>query len=196
MGRSLDTQISQLPKVFGIGLSKTGTTSLAAALQQLGYRTIHYPHDPVTAQQLMLGDFRLRILEEHDAALDTPIVPFYRDLDCEYPGSKFLLTVRRKDDWLRSIEQWWDQQTIWWDREVDRCYFRAAVYGCINFHRERFSHVYDTHLENVQRYFQNRPRDLLVFDICGGEGWGKLCKFLAKPIPADLFPQENRAKAV
>ena len=30
-------------KIFGIGLSKTGTTSLASALEQLGYRTRDYP---------------------------------------------------------------------------------------------------------------------------------------------------------
>lgn len=180
-------------KLFGIGLSKTGTTSLATALRLLGYRTIHYPQDPVTARQLMTGDFRLRILEDHDAALDTPIVPFYRDLDRAYPGSKFILTIRRKEDWLRSVESWWQQQPIWWDEETARCYFRAAVYGCIHFHRERFSDVYDTHLENVQQYFRNRSHDLLILDICGGQGWDELCSFLDRPVPEALFPHQNKA---
>lgn len=36
-------------KVFGIGLSRTGTTSLGTALNQLGIKTIHYPHDETLA---------------------------------------------------------------------------------------------------------------------------------------------------
>ena len=31
----------KMHKVFGVGLSKTGTTSLGVALESLGYRNIH-----------------------------------------------------------------------------------------------------------------------------------------------------------
>jgi hypothetical protein len=34
-------------KIFGLGLSKTGTSSLADALNELGFPTIHYPFDIV-----------------------------------------------------------------------------------------------------------------------------------------------------
>ena len=30
-------------KIFGIGLSKTGTSSLSEALEILGYSTVHFP---------------------------------------------------------------------------------------------------------------------------------------------------------
>ena len=53
-------------KVFGIGLSKTGTTSLTSALGGLGYRAIHYPPLP---------DLR-RTLADYDAAADTSDADF------------------------------------------------------------------------------------------------------------------------
>ena len=40
LGNSLHADASQ-PKVFGIGLSKTGTTSLGLALEALGFNNIH-----------------------------------------------------------------------------------------------------------------------------------------------------------
>lgn len=58
-------------KGFGIGLSKTGTISLFAALALLGYRAA-----------------------EHDVATDLPLAAFYPQLDERYPGSKFILTLR------------------------------------------------------------------------------------------------------
>jgi hypothetical protein len=39
-------------KVFGIGLSRTGTVSLATALTALGIEARHYPHDPITQEEL------------------------------------------------------------------------------------------------------------------------------------------------
>ena len=44
--------------------------------------------------------------------------------------------------------------------------------------------------ENVLFYFSKREKDLLVLDICGGEGWEKLCKFLHVPVPNKKFPKK------
>ena len=35
-------------------------------------------------------------------------------------------------------------------------------------------------------------QDLLVMDICAGEGWDKLCSFLGAPIPSTPFPNTNK----
>lgn len=81
------------PKIFGIGLSKTGTTSLAHALEILGYRTKDYPG----LSRYRAGDLSsvdLAVVDAYDALTDTPIPSFYRELDQRYPGAKFILTVR------------------------------------------------------------------------------------------------------
>ena len=41
-------------KVFGLGLSRTGTTSLGRALNILGIKTIHYPCDKKTYEPAKL----------------------------------------------------------------------------------------------------------------------------------------------
>jgi hypothetical protein len=44
-------------------------------------------------------------------------------------------------------------------------------------------------LRDVQEYFKDRPADLLVMNICAGEGWEKLCPFLNRDaIPSRDFP--------
>ncbi len=68
---------------------------------------------------------------------------------------------------------------------------RAAVYGCYSFVPERFSWVYDQHVRNVMEYFKDRPDDLLVLDICNGEGFEKLAEFLGRPEPNEPFPHKG-----
>jgi Sulfotransferase domain len=166
-------------KVFGIGLSKTGTTSLNQALVQLGLNSKHYPQ----RSELFAGDFRC--LEKYDAATDIPVAPYFAQLDEAFPGAKFILTVRKLDDWLRSMERWLVPGRRASDFMIQ---MRLAVYGVTTFHRGRLKYVYERHVREVEEYFKQRPRDLLVLDVCAGEGWEKLCAFLNKPVPPGPFP--------
>ncbi len=186
-------------KVFGIGLSKTGTTSLAKALNILGIRSIHFPHDARTFAELQRGDYQLSVLGEYQGVTDTPVAPFFAQLDQAWPGSKFILTVRDKASWLRSADAHWrsmcDGRAA---READFLAFvdfiNTCVYGCIDFSAGRFSYAYDVHVRQALEYFAHRPDDFLVLDICGGAaGWAELCGFLGVPIPQNIpFPHEYR----
>lgn len=72
-------------KVFGIGLSRTGTTSLDAALELLGYRVRHFP-----SLSLLLGRLGIknRELRQYDALTDRPVTHFYKPPDARFPGTK------------------------------------------------------------------------------------------------------------
>jgi hypothetical protein len=187
--------VSTFNKVFGIGLSKTGTTSLGLALKRLGIKTIDYPHDPTTLRELEQGNFRLSVLEQYQAVTDTPVAIYYAQLDKLFPGSRFILTVREKDSWLRSVEEHWKFSEEWAQRHLPfrrfTYFIHAAVYGTYAFERERFSFVYDQHVHNVIEYFRDRPEDLLVLDVCRGDGYGKLCRFLGFPVVDEPFPRAN-----
>src|SRR5262249_30765050 len=124
-------------------------------------------------------------------------------LDRVYPGSKFILTVREKESWLRSCKDELEHadwvarkaflpEQFWKFKE----FILAAVYGVHHFQRDRFSYVYDTHVRNVTDYFKGRENDFLVLDLCAGEGWEKLCPFLGSPIPSAAFPHSNTAAAM
>lgn len=179
-------------KVLGIGLSKTGTTSLTAALDLLGIRTMHNPHDGRTQRELQSGYPRLSILDEYQAATDIPVAPYYPQLDTIYPASKFVLTVRNVDSWIESARNHWRLIPSW---EADPFYgfLHAAVYGCLQFDEARFRYAYELHRRNVTDYFADRLDDLLVMDIISGDGWESLCPFLGREIPEAPFPHKNTA---
>jgi hypothetical protein len=192
-------QKADKPKVFGLGLSRTGTRSLTSALQMLGFDTSHYPIDEDTYIELANAQYDLTLLRFYDGLTDITTVPFYAQFDKQYPGSKFILTVRDKEAWLGSCARHWYNRPAFKevedpDEEVHlrmRQFLRASVYGCYNFDPDRFSYVYDRHVEAVMDYFRDRPQDLLVLDVCSGEGFERLAPFLDRPVPAEPFPHKG-----
>ncbi len=187
------------PKVFGLGLSRTGTRSLTAALQVLGFDCVHYPIDEDTYTEISNAQYDLTILKYHDGLTDITTIPCFHQLDRQYPGSKFILTVRDKEGWLGSCARHYFNRPAFKatsdpDEEVHmlvRRFLRAAVYGCYNFDKQRFSDVYDDHVRRVMDYFKDRPEDLLIIDICSGEGFEKLAPFLERPVPSEVFPHKG-----
>ena len=90
-------------KIFGIGFHKTGTSSLARALDMVGYNvTASYGLTDKNIATTVLPKAR-EIVPQFDAFQDNPWPLIYKELDAEYPGSKFILTVRPTEEWLNSI---------------------------------------------------------------------------------------------
>lgn len=168
-------------RIFGIGLSRTGTTSLTDALQLLGFSAIHYPTS-------------LEEIGQYDAATDLLVAATFELLDDKFPGSKFVYTVREHQEWLASCQQHWARQgntsNIDWD-------LRRQLYRTTDFDPDLFAQAYERHEKRVFSYFADRPHDLLVFDICGKHaGWERLCTFLGVPVPHVPFPHTNRSDSL
>jgi hypothetical protein len=174
-------------KIFGIGLSKTATTSLYWALSELGYKTGHFDDSArLTLHQWFLGDFTsIDYLEAFDAMADLPMGTYFKELDTLYPGSKFILTLRPIDSWLNSTKLLFQQRS---DLSQFRIFVRLTTYGIIFFNEKRFKNIYYQHCENVISHFKNRPDDLLIMNMFNGDGWKELCAFLNKEIPDTEFP--------
>jgi len=93
---------SESPKVFVIGMQKTGTTSMGEALARLGYRNgggfrINHPRgvqidEPITREKVWAIAKERAALA--DAFEDNPWPMFFREVDAAFPGSKFILTER------------------------------------------------------------------------------------------------------
>jgi hypothetical protein len=183
-------------KIFGIGLSRTGTTSLSAALSQLGYRSAHFAElrrELADRPGWFAGDFATDYLVGYDAAADLPVATFFPQLDERYPESRFILTVRAVESWLDSVRRHWQTRPFRDDAKGRfRNMVRLAMYGIHGFSESRMRTVYEFHLRTVHWFFRNRPADLLVIDICAGEGWEKLCPFLGKSQPKCSFPWANK----
>ncbi|MCB1381796.1 MAG: hypothetical protein KDJ73_02465 [Notoacmeibacter sp.] len=174
-------------KIFGIGLSKTGTTSLYAALEMMGYRAGTFRHmRKAGLGDWMAGDFTRDYLGGFDAVTDLPIGTWFRELDALYPGSKFILTRRESEAWLKSVERQFRSNpdpAPGFIRDV-----RLAQYGVTTFNEARFRRILGEHEQAVRSYFADRPDDLLVMDVFSGDGWEKLSAFLGKPTPDAPFP--------
>ncbi len=187
-----------MSKIFGIGLSRTGTKGLSVALTNLGIKTIHYPEAQDTLKLLSNGMFRLPVLEDYEAMTDVQSVPFFPQLDEEYPNSKFILTVRDIDSWLESTKRHFrgverEDRVAVSIRYSEAHWMRSAVYGTLKWDRSVFRQRYYTHHAAVMDYFKGRD-DLLVMDICAGDGWEKLCPFLGVPNPKHRFPDNITAE--
>jgi hypothetical protein len=186
-------------RIFGIGMHKTGTTSLHSALKLLGYDSAHWPSahwaKAVWMEMVTLG--HSVTLERHYAATDLPIPLLYLSLDAAYPGSKFILTTRDETKWLDSVRRHWGHETNPWRQAWDTDPFTHRVhrelYGRKSFDAEVFLARYRRHNAEVLQYFSGRPCDLLVLPLENDERWlwGQLCEFLNQPVPAVPFPHRN-----
>lgn len=180
-------------KVFGIGLRKTGTRSLAAATRELGYRTMHKGGGSTSRlvdRAVDEGRPLLTHLGAHfDVYLDVEsLVRNFRLLDQQYPGSKFILTTRDIESWLASMER-----HVLGNRERAA---RGEYDGTfLEVEPERWREDFVDHHAAVRDHFAGRPDDLLELDVAAGHGWERLAPFLGCKIPSRPFPWENRQGA-
>lgn len=177
-------------KVFIIGLSKTGTTSLNKALEILGYKTRHYDFMPF--EKIITQDFNQEDLS-HDAISDITVVSCYKKLDKVFPNSKFILTTRDTKSWLASCKRNFPESIMnKYSGEPQEEIFKK-VYGCVFYNEYKFTDTLHKHIYGVMDYFKSRPNDLLIMNIFEGDGWEKLCGFLGKEIPDAEFPHISQS---
>jgi len=173
-------------KIFGIGLHRTGTSSLAAALHILGYRTLQTPVN-------VFKTIDHPCLEENDAFTDLPIPLLYKELDQKFPGSKFICTIRDVDKWLASVKWLFSTGRIQfnWRKTPVVDEIHEALYGVSLYDADVFRATYFAYYHDVRLYFEDRSQDLLMMNFSQGEGWDELCLFLNKEIPIIEFPRRN-----
>lgn len=172
-------------KVFGLGFHKTGTSTLAAALNKLGYTVCGQQNEK--AEAFIKGDFAVfvEIAKQFDAFEDDPWHLLYKEMDEVFPNSKFILTDRDVDKWYQSCLNHFYEDTT---QIRDYIYGNGAPKG----NEEKFKSVYLAHQKAVKSYFKNRPDDFLVVNFTEGEGWSSLCTFLGEPTPKEPFPHANK----
>lgn len=177
-------------KVFGIGMFKTGTTTLGNALQSLGYHCFNgpwknvdeFPYDPWNeTPEIYVANKKKLIakVEQYDAFQDYPFMFAYKELDQWFPGSKFILTTRDPQSLAKSDIEMWKRQNLARGDEVPSA--------------SKFIQRYENHYSQVRQYFESRTDDLLTVSWFDGDEWTQLCQFLDCPIPSIPFPHANAA---
>lgn len=169
-------------KIFVVGLTGTAKHSVNAALKLMGYSYKHYPEPARVIEDA----------ERFDVLSDTPVIQFIEILDRLYPTAKFILTTREPGAWLISCKHHWKARHRMSKRQI---WNRRSVYGMRTFNKALFAGIYKRHVARVRAYFKDRPSKLLVLNVCGGQGYEKLCPFLGVPMVKGPFPYGSRSKS-
>ena len=175
--------IKSSQKIFSLGLTKTGTTSLHHALTTLKIKSTHsMDHARAIDKSIREGKLGLSTIPNIQAVTGGTVWHQHLQiLDQQYPGSKFILPVRNINDWLISIKR----HTI--------KHNQSAKIARL-FDPDQLRQQYHDHVSKVKKYFEQRPQDLLILNVTGGEGYEKLCPFLGIPIRRGKFPHKNSLK--
>jgi hypothetical protein len=183
------TVIPRSPKIFGIGLNKTGTTTLGQCGRILGLRCTSFDRDLLDdwTERRDLERITARV-EQFDLFEDWPRPLVYPQLDALFPGSKFVLTVRRSPEaWLDSLKR----HSL---RTHPSRHCRKLAYGYDYPHGREQEHLdfYAAHNAAAREYFADRPGDFAELCWERGDGFRELCALLGVSVPSQPFPHANK----
>ena len=100
-------------KVIGAGFPRTGTSSMKAALERLGFGPCYHMFEilskpeqadrwaPVASGESLDWD---RVFDGYQSAQDWPASGFWREQAAAYPDAKVILTVRDPKRWYASMQ--------------------------------------------------------------------------------------------
>ena len=175
-------------KIIGIGLPRTATTSLHTAFEQLGYQSKHSNHQ---LHPDVISDMTHPSYHRYECFCDTPYYYLYEQMDEAFPESKFILTYRPLNKWLKSFENLYNIDGSKWIENTNTHHER--FFGQRKFDVSKWSDVYYQHHSNIFAYFKDRA-DLMKIDITSNtsdENWDSICDFLGKKKPSNDFPSIN-----
>jgi Sulfotransferase domain len=203
--------------VIGAGFGRTGTLSLKAALEQLGYGPCLHMFDVVgnpgwiAAWQAVLDGCETNwgeLLGGFRSAVDWPATAYYAELAAAFPAAKVVLTVRPAEAWYESVRNTLyaafqaqaagelktgelPQASPEFMRLIRELLWERTFGGRFG-DRDHAIGVYQAHIARVRKTVP--AERLLVFHI--SEGWQPLARFLGAPVPRAPFPRLNDSATV
>jgi hypothetical protein len=199
-------------KVIGAGFGRTGTMSLKAALERLGFGPCFHMIDlirdptPLPYWQAAADGEKVdwtEALDGWESTIDWPGCTFWEEMAEIWPDAPVLLSVRDPEAWYRStLNSIHEAKEMALRGELQGNTEEApdpAVMQMINgliwngtfkgrFTDKEFAlEVFRRHNEDVK---SKVPADrLLVYEI--KQGWGPLCDFLGVEVPDEPMPHLN-----
>ncbi|MFD0683209.1 sulfotransferase family protein [Actinomadura fibrosa] len=197
-------------KLINAGLGRTGTTSLKAALDRLGYGPCYHMFDVVGDEARLAQWERIvcdgeppdwdAVFAGYTSAVDGPSAIYYREMAEAFPEAKIVLTVRDAERWYRSTYDTLYQFVLANEKgapppgsmpariyRVTSTMVWDGLFGGRFSDKEHAIEVFDRHNREVVDHFG--PERVLVYDVA--QGWGPLCGFLGVEAPPEDFPRLN-----
>ena len=209
-------------KVIGAGFGRTGTWSLKAALETLGFGPCYHMTEVFAHPEH--ADFWTSawrnepvdwegVLGSYESTVDWPACTFYEELLERHPDAKVLLSVRDPDPWYEStrstiyeLSMLIEESTMsrWISGLISLLIFGGFAGGRSGMANEIiWKGTFDDRFEDKEyaiEVFERHneevkrrvPPDRLLVYEVK-EGWGPLCEFLGVPEPDEPFPRLNDA---
>ncbi len=193
--------------ILCIGLPKSGTSSMYAALNRLGYKSIHYING--TGEHLDLDkkivDYIRSVhpqpyesfdrfydmnydksiidlaLKNHNALTDIPWSYMFKFIHKNYNNFKYILNYRNEKDYLDTFDRFRKY------RKKNNIPY-GIQYTDKEFH-EKNKKDYRNHNNIINNFFKNE--NILRFEI-GKDGYKELCNFLNLDIIDEPFPHRYK----
>ena len=188
---------------------------MGAALSSLGFALANQAAGELLIENWAKRDFRpiIEYCKTAEAFQEFPsasITPTWC-MDQEFPGSKFILTVRNNSS------EWYDSLTRFHTKIVGKNRLPTAddlkafpylsvgwlwrahvlIYGCDEsslYDRELYTTHYESHRAGVVDYFRHRPEDLLVLNLSDATAMDRLCEFTGTECSELSMPHLNRSR--
>jgi len=198
-------------QVIGAGFGRTGTASLKAALELLGFGPCYHMFE-IRRSPWKAGDWLPAVRGEaldwekvfrgYRSAVDWPTCNFYVALAQAYPDARFVLTTRDPGSWYDSVHRTlfavWRSFPRWTAvlplfRPVHQL-LRGLIWDGVfegQFDNRDFALTrFNAHEAAVMEYLP--AERVLLFRV--EEGWEPLCSFLGVEVPDAPFPRLNEAR--
>lgn len=213
------------PKVFCIGMNKTGTTTMLKTFKKLNFRAA-----PQIKQEQDIGDINssnqhLKIKKfcwKYNFFQDLPFSQgnFYQEIDQIFPKSKYILTVRDSEKWFESLCNFhlicfrnmglnfknisevkkehikkfnWIKEGYYYNYTkkfwISEFKNDQVIHDWnLLYNKDHYIYVYEKRNKEIQRYFQKKKEDLLIFNVNENKDILKILDFLnmSKDLNFDL----------
>nr|WP_250573986.1 sulfotransferase family protein [Nonomuraea sediminis] len=207
--------------VIGAGFPRTGTTSMKAALERLGFGPCNHMFDllsnPAQLDRWLTEPLDPgKALEGYRSAQDWPASHFWRELALAIPEAKVVLTVRDPRRWYASMQMLLTSGPLHMREQdlpeeaaalatamrklvplldgIGQSYFGEGWHFTDGMPDEGVAvAAFQRHVATVQESLP--AHRLLVFDV--RDGWEPLCRFLGVSVPVgEPFPHLNDSEAL
>lgn len=189
-------------KVIGTGFGRTGTLSLKAALEQLGFGPCYHMMEVFPRPAHVAEWTKAARGERVDwnalyagfaSTVDWPSTHFWRELTREYPDAKVIHSEREPELWWKSFSQTIKEGITSegppamkpWSEMVNLIITEQTFGG--DMEKENVLKVYNAHNAEVKRTISASRR----LDFDPAQGWAPLCRFLGVSVPETPFPRTN-----
>jgi hypothetical protein len=188
--------------VIGPSFGRTGTMSMKAALERLGFGPCYHMSEVYEQGHVDAWIARIEgsqsswdaIFAGFRATVDWPASAFWKSIKTANPSAKVVLTRRDPDQWYESISNTIFQALRAPTEDAERAHWRVYTRKLIleqtfgnQLDHDNVVAVLRAHEEDV---IASVPSDeLLVYEV--GDGWEPLCEFLRVPVPNEPFPHSN-----